>query len=344
MAKRPEKASTRKAREYCDQHTGMESLRLAKLLYREYPAIYSGVEHARSAIRKVRGNHGEYARKHTTDKTLFRPNGTPEPPKMPPSKATPWEKFKMPGKCVLVMNDAHVPYHDPRAIETAVGYAKEQFPIDAVLLNGDTADMHSISRWERSPESNDLAGELNAVRQFLVWLSREFPRKPIVYKMGNHEERMEKFYWNKAPELFGLPHVRLDGLLSIDDDLEPIKEIKKIQFVGDRRPIMLGKLPVFHGHELPKGGGVNVGRWAFLRLNSTGLVGHHHRSSSHPESTWDKDVMNCWAVGCLCDLTPEYARINKWNLGFAVVNVFKDGMFDVHNFKMIGPKYEVRPA
>lgn len=39
----------------------------------------------------------------------------------------------------------------------------------------------------------------------------------------------------------------------------------------------------------------------------------------------------CWSTGCLCDLRPEYARINKWNHGFAAVTVHDDGSFDVSN-------------
>jgi hypothetical protein len=42
----------------------------------------------------------------------------------------------------------------------------------------------------------------------------------------------------------------------------------------------------------------------------------------------------CWSTGCLCDLRPEYARINKFNHGFASVQVYGDGQFDVHNFRI----------
>jgi hypothetical protein len=42
----------------------------------------------------------------------------------------------------------------------------------------------------------------------------------------------------------------------------------------------------------------------------------------------------CWSTGCLCDLTPEYARINRWNHGAAIVTVFDDGEYEVHNFRI----------
>jgi hypothetical protein len=100
---------------------------------------------------------------------------------------------------------------------------------------------------------------------------------------------------------------------------------------------MVGKLPVFHGHELPKGlvNAVNPARGAFLRMIESVIIGHHHRSSSHVEYNWKHEPINCWSVACLCDLTPEYARINKWNLGHAIIEVESDDNFSVHNFKQL---------
>jgi hypothetical protein len=40
-------------------------------------------------------------------------------------------------------------------------------------------------------------------------------------------------------------------------------------------------------------------------------------------------------VGCLCDLSPDYAIVNRWNHGFAIVDIDEDGSFEVHNHKII---------
>jgi hypothetical protein len=42
----------------------------------------------------------------------------------------------------------------------------------------------------------------------------------------------------------------------------------------------------------------------------------------------------CWSTGCLADLRPEYARLNKYNWGFAAVDVHADGSFDVQNMRI----------
>jgi hypothetical protein len=80
-----------------------------------------------------------------------------------------------------------------------------------------------------------------------------------------------------------------------------------------------------------------------LRLLHTVLEGHGHRTSGHAESDmWHRETF-CWSTGCLCDLTPEYARVNRWNWGFATVTVDTAGSFDVDNYR-ISAKGEIRSS
>jgi hypothetical protein len=77
-----------------------------------------------------------------------------------------------------------------------------------------------------------------------------------------------------------------------------------------------------------------MARGAFLRTLSTILVGHGHRTSGHAESNlWHEEVF-CWSQGCLCDMNPEYARVNRWNWGFATVDISKGGEFGVENMRI----------
>jgi len=150
----------------------------------------------------------------------------------------------------------------------------------------------------------------------------------MLLKAGNHEERFDHYLWNSAPEICDSPRMRLSAWLDLED--------MGIEYVGDQRPIMAGKLPIFHGHELPKGlsSPVNMARGAFLRTSHTVLVGHGHRTSGHCESDlWHEEVF-CWSTGCLCDMRPDYARINKWNHGYAIVDVAQDNSFNVENLRV----------
>jgi hypothetical protein len=125
-----------------------------------------------------------------------------------------------------------------------------------------------------------------------------------------------------------MPEMGLDRWLHLDKH--------NISLVEDKRIVMLGQLPVLHGHEKGKGisSPVNQARGAFLRLNHTVLEGHGHRTSGHCEPDMFGREVFCWSTGCLCELHPAYAPINKMNHGFALVDVQADGEFDVTNLRI----------
>jgi predicted phosphodiesterase len=253
-------------------------------------------------------------------------------PEMPPSKADRWEPYRLEATGVVgVLSDIHVPYHDEVALRAAVDQLRGD-RIDALVLNGDIADFYSISRYTRNPKKRNFRGEVEAVRDMLAWIRRQFRNIPIVLKAGNHEERWNVWLWNHAPEISDDPRTSLDQWLGMDDH--------GIKYVDDQRPIMAGELPILHGHEKGKGitAPVNQARGAFLRLHHTVLEGHGHRTSAHCEPDMFGREVFCWSTGCLCDLRPEYARLNKFNHGFASVRVQADGQFDVSNFRIANGK------
>lgn len=301
----------------------------AKSLARKLVAETNGalnLEQARTKIRRTLGQSGSRQRPHAT---MARPARLPgQGVAMPASRAEPWTPHVVDvvGR-IGILSDVHVPYHDEVALRAAVDRLAAE-KIDALVLNGDIADFYAISRWEKDPTKRDFKGELAAIREFIAWIRWSFPDIPIIYKAGNHEERWNHWLWQHAPEIADEPMMSLVAWLQLDKH--------GVELVEDQRPIMLGKLPVLHGHELPKGlaAPVNVARGAFLRTLTSVLVGHSHRSSGHAESDmWHAETF-CWSTGCLCDLTPEYARINRWNHGAAIVTVFDDGEYEVHNFRI----------
>jgi predicted phosphodiesterase len=247
---------------------------------------------------------------------------------MPASRAEGWEPNDLGVTGAIgILSDIHVPYHSEVALRAAVD-ALAGDDIQALVLNGDTADFYAISRWTKNPQKRNFKGELVAIRELLGWLRQTFPEIPIVLKAGNHEERWEHWLWQHAPEISDEPEMGLDHWLRLREH--------GIELVKDQRPIMAGKLPILHGHEKGKGisAPVNQARGAFLRLHHTVLEGHGHRTSGHCEPDMFGSEVFCWSTGCLCDMRPEYARLNKWNHGFAIAGVHADGSFDVQNLRI----------
>jgi predicted phosphodiesterase len=251
---------------------------------------------------------------------------------MPVSKADVWQRFDIDATGLIgVLSDIHVPYHDETALKAAVDQLRGD-KVAALVLNGDMCDFYSISRYTKDPRKRNFKGEVQACRDMLAWIRGQFPGIQIVFKAGNHEERYAHWLWAHAPEISDEPRMGLEQWLDLADH--------GIDYVDDQRPIMVGKLPILHGHEKGKGisAPVNQARGAFLRLHHTVLEGHGHRTSGHCEPDMFGSEVFCWSTGCLCDLHPEYARINKFNHGFASVYVHADGQFDVRNFRITNGK------
>lgn len=313
------------AERLCRKFPDAPSRTLAKRIAAEHKCT---IEQARAAVRIVRGAYGETRRKKTPDKSLFQaPRKAGQKPQLPPSLAKKWEPFELGnGIRVGVLCDIHIPYHDEQALAAAVLYLKKRRP-DVVLLNGDYGDFYTISRFLKNPKKRNFKREIKLQRDGLQWLRSQFPKARLVYKMGNHDERYDHWLWNHAPEISDLPQVRLPAILGC-------KKLG-IEVVGDGRPVMAGKLAIFHGHEL-SGPFVPAmpARSAFLRATASVMVGHHHRTSTHVQPNWKHEEIACWSVGCLCDLSPEYARVNAFNHGQAVVDVDADGQFQVSNLRL----------
>lgn len=314
------------AEELCQKYPEHSNLGLAKKLRADHPECYSSVERARDYVRMIRGVHGKKHRPSATQPRAKGKAGTK--PKLPPSFEEAWTPFDLgSGIKIGVMSDAHIPYHVSIAVESAVAYLKKQKP-DVLLINGDWCDFYQISRWQKDPGKRRFVEEVKVIKQSLEWLRHEFPKARIVFKEGNHEERFSAYVFNRAPEIFDVPCMLLPQFL----------ELKKygIEHVDELRPVMAGKLPVLHGHELGATlfSPVNPARGAFLRTHHTVLVGHSHQTSGHADCDMMHKETFVWSTGCLCGLNPRYRVINRWNHGFAFVEVSKDGSFDVSNLRI----------
>lgn len=339
----PDKSPARIAAEKaCRDFPNTPSRTLAKMLAEKRPKLFRTIEEARGLIRTVRGVHGEQNRTNTGDKSLYRSSkNAGEQLKLPESLAEEWKPYPLEGaRVVLSLSDLHFPYHSNLAIDAAIDAGKKHSP-DVVLINGDGLDFYGISRYERNPEHRSPVSEIKAFVEFLRYIRQQFPKARCVFKSGNHEERWDKYIWASAPVLWELEQIRLPGVLAYEYGKQTSGESFELsaygwEHVGDQRPIMAGKLPICHGHELPKGlsSPVNPARGAFMRTLHTILIGHLHRCSTHPEPDMFGSETTCWSQGCLCGKNPSYARVNKWTWGFAVVEVAQGGDFNLHNYKI----------
>jgi hypothetical protein len=305
------------------------------MAFKESPSLFKSAEDARSAIRILRGASGLRSKACAVSEFKGPKRKTGDPfAALPKGKVhyENWSAFDVPGELTaLILADLHIPYHHDAALTTALRYGRDRKP-SIVLLNGDASDFFSVSFWEKDPRKRDLAGEIKMVREFLGIIRRAFPKSRIIYKLGNHEERWERYLSVKAPELLSMEEFAIGKVLHFDKH--------GVELVEDRRPIRTGGLNLIHGHEyrFNISNPVNPARGFYMRAKVHVIGSHLHQSSQHSEKNLDGNVVSTWSTGCLCDLHPDYAPLNNWNHGFSFVEVDKHNAFHVDNLRIIDGK------
>lgn len=302
---------------------------LSTMLYRDNKECFTSTEHARTMIRRARGAQGDKGAKFPL----------PNPSKLNPFDSIPdglrayddWSNYDIEGKSVLVLADSHIPYHDKLALKLALEFGLDK-QIDTIVLLGDFADFFSVSFWEKDPRKRDFTQDITTVQNVLKLIRAAYPSAKIIYKIGNHEERLERYLRVKAPELLGYSYLSYSKLFDPDGTIG-------INIVQDKRILKLDHLNLVHGHEFGRSvfSPVNPARGVYLRGKAISLSAHNHQTSQHTEKDMNGGIVSCWSIGCLCDLRPEYMPINKWNHGFAHVVNRPDG-FIVNNLKIINGK------
>ncbi len=310
---------------------------LAAILYRDNPGLFKDKEDARDAIRRARGSAGSRNRKKyktIADKQQTFPNGRNNPYDLPEEKHHDNKFYKInvnSDTIIGLLSDIHFPYQNNEALTTALDYCKQQ-KITHLLLNGDIMDCYQISSFDRDPKADGIKYEIDLTRAFLATIQEKFKGVKIIFKGGNHEQRLIRYLRRKAPELLGLEVLSLDSLLGLRE--------RSIDYVPDNKLIEAGNLLIIHGHEFGHQifSPVNPARGYFLKSKTNVIGGHNHQVSSHSENRLDGKQIVAYSTGHLADPHPEYKPVNNWSHGFAVIKFVKNsGRLDfvVSNKKII---------
>lgn len=292
------------------------------VLYAYGDLFDNDLELIRSKIRYYTGATGEKKRGELADKSLIG--------HIPQTMPETWRKIRQPYKLDegywLILSDAHIPFHEPKALEAAVQFGQAE-KVNGILLNGDWQDCAAVSYWPA--QKRNFHREIELVIDSLDWLRQEFPKQKIVYKPGNHEYRLPRYYVKNAPQLVETPLAAMETLLGFEE--------RKIEFLDYHQIVMAGKLPIIHGHEVRNlTSTVNPARGLFLRAKSFAACSHCHQTSEHSTRDINGQVITTWSFGCLCDLNPDWNPVgNNWNWGFGLVSIEKGGHFEIQNYRIL---------
>jgi predicted phosphodiesterase len=321
-------------REYLRKYPDYPNLKLARIIYKENPLVFTTVDTVRAAIRRVQGKQGK-DHIYKVNKEFHRTEDKPRNPyNLPESHQDERPPFKLPTACnnILLISDLHIPYHDINAVTLALDYGKAN-NVNTIFINGDLIDNHQVSKFESDPRKRSVKQEFDATIQFLQSLRKAFPDASIYWLKGNHCIRWEKFLFMKVREIWDDDYFHLDERLRLNE--------VKVKLLDDKTLVKAGKLSITHGHHIFKGvfSPVNPARGAWMKAKQSVIVGHLHRASHHPEVNLDGKVVSCWSTGCLCELRPNYSPlVSNSQHGFAHIVIEKNGDYTVKNFQIINGK------
>lgn len=320
------------ARQLLDRQPGIASKTAARLLIAENPGVYPSLNAALCTVRAARGAMGK---KNLKQKTHDRSREDAERCRtwgelIPDPDMSGWREHDLPTDVErwLWLSDIHIPYHDKQALTLALEYG-ESSGCDGVLLMGDIIDLYQLSKFGRDPRARNARSEWEMFLRFVDAINERLRPKRVVWKLGNHEHRWERYMMTNAPEVWAMDGMRLDERRDVLD--------RGLQVVQSMDVLRCGKLGLMHGHELPRGisNPVSPARGAFLRTLSCVIVGHWHKATDHSARSFDGVTVSTWSTGCLCDLHPLYAPLNDWTHGFAVIHNPRNGMWRVENKRIV---------
>lgn len=206
----------------------------------------------------------------------------------------------------LIVPDVHAPYHDKRAWKVLLKAAESRHWDYCVVL-GDFFDMYAVSAHSKNPAiSRLLSKEAVACQKVLQELDASLgPKCARKFALGNHEDRLDRYVRDKAPELHGVISAR--SLLPDNWDVYQYKTSFRI-----------GKL--FFTHDLGSAGHTAAAR-AMRAYGGNVVIGHVHSINMTVAGNARGDSHVGASFGWLGDRDAiDYMHRDKtamdWHLGF----------------------------
>lgn len=210
---------------------------------------------------------------------------------------------------ILFIPDCHVPYQDKNAFNLMLKAGKS-FKPDHVIIMGDFADFYGVSSHSKDPNrALHLKEEIEAAQEALDEVL-ELGAKNNVFVAGNHEDRLERYLMDKAPELFNF--ISIPKVLGLKE--------KGFKYVPYKQSYKIGKLNVTHDTG-------TAGRYAHYKsldaFQHNVLIGHTHRFGYAVEGNAQGERHVTAMFGWLGDVEEvDYMHrikaIRDWSLGFGI--------------------------
>lgn len=217
---------------------------------------------------------------------------------------------------ILFVPDQHFPYNDKRYWKLLLKVGRAIRP-DTLVTLGDFGDFYATSRHPKNPNrSRDLGVEISACNGGLDDLDA-LGADTRIFVMGNHEENLERFLAENAPQLFNM--VKVESLFRL--------RARGWKYVPYKKYTKVGK--VFVTHDTGQAGAQAHVR-AAAKFGGNVVIGHTHRCAINYSTTvtGKGHVAAMFGWGGDPDWATYMYKVNTtdWSLGFGVGTVEPTGV------------------
>ena len=165
--------------------------------------------------------------------------------------------------------DAHMPFHDPRALDIDFKLTSISQP-DVIVVGSDAFDFPSISMFDKDPDvKEDFEDVLELVEYYWNWLMSQYiavaPDAKFVFIWGNHERRLIRWLGQNAPQI----------RRTVLGAFRRIIQAKGVWWLGETDGVRMGPIKIEHGVNH----GINAAKKNLVKSGAqiSKWQGHGHR-------------------------------------------------------------------
>lgn len=216
-----------------------------------------------------------------------------------------------------VIPDVHYPHQSDELLDECLEDIRGSH---IIIQIGDLADAYSLSSFNKNPARKEtMQQEFDMCAAFWKRVRQENPSARIVGMLGNHEERLKRYLWGKAPELASLRALEIEKLMGLDR--------YGVEYYG-KHGVMIHGIRFKHGDKVR----AKAGYTAAAEMEDhrcTGVSGHTHRFGEANRVDREGHKTEWWEIGHLCDADQaEYIESPNWQAGYMKIVVEPDGVIE----------------
>lgn len=228
----------------------------------------------------------------------------------------------------VMIGDTHGMYVNQKVWATVLDFIRDFKPHQINML-GDIVDFYDISRFDKDPNRRMVLGQEVAFTDEVILseVRRAAPKAAIYWKGGNHEERLQKYLWTRAPELASLRGLDMRELFRLRQH--------NIEYVGPDQDLSIGNVTLTHGHLVRKHSGWTAK--AMLEDLGTSVIHNHTHRLGAMYKTDRSGSYIAFENGCLCVFDMGYLNgTPNWQSGFSVGWKLPNGQFHFEQIAIRG--------